>query len=644
MAYKDFKDYVKLNYETELYDALRKFLDSYGWLSIARGKMDNLQVVIVHSKVLQLPHRIIEVDMKITVEISIDERSEKKWFDVQGDINLKKQFTVKNVNIATPEKDVAEKGVFSEFMLEDLSDEEMENMADSFWKFYCKDAIFDLYKFPFNTVLQKIHMYIEESVMPGCIMGRMYFRKTEISIYTKYPYPRGKVVETVEKIHPGTVVLNKQGEFFDEVGGYISVIAHEIVHWICHRNFFEILSLLNNGTCILECNSELQPYRDDLTGMEKAIWFAEWQANALGTRLVIPRIVFEELWHQSYAEVKKVPYKSYNRAEIFEQTIMRISKLCGVSKFVVKQRAIQLGKSEAIGTLLYVNNKYHNPVSFKPGVLKQGETFIVDEGGLEDLRKKNKYLQELLNTGKFVYLGYVVCINDAKYIENEDGKLDLTEYARNNVDECCLIFNLSPVKRLQDKRKYTNQIALNLEVSCYDYIEHNGEYKYDSENVNNKNRIALKAELDKIIEAKKETDKVLHKMYQDMQNVEGIKKSKTEFGKMLIFHMNRKGLKIRDLTDKINVSKQSIEKWRSGKAIPDLDNVMAIIIGLNLKPDYCWPMLEAAGYSLNSKEDKMIIYKMLIEKHTDGNLEQWNDIITAKGFPTIPYKRGQKEI
>lgn len=58
-------------------------------------------------------------------------------------------------------------------------------------------------------------------------------------------------------------------------------------------------------------------------------------------------------------------------------------------------------------------------------------------------------IKELLDCGKFAYLGYVVCINDDEYIrEAKDYEkeiygydYELTDYARNYVDECYLIFD-----------------------------------------------------------------------------------------------------------------------------------------------------------------------------------------------------------
>lgn len=638
MEYNDFRSYIQINYENELYEFLREFLDSHNGESSAKYEMSNLKIVSVRSKLLKLPYRMIDIDMKIMVDISI--YAKKTWFDVLASINSEKRLIIKSINIGAPEKSTAGQFVFNEFILSDLSDEEMENVADQFWISYCKDAIFNMYRFPLATVLEKVHMYIEESILPESVMGRMYFRKTEISTYIKHP--RFGNLENVESVLPGTVVLNAQGEFWDKVGGYVLTVTHEIVHWMYHRDFFEILSLLSDDTSVLECNSKLQVYADDFTGREKAMWFAEWQANALGMRIALPRIIFEKMWEKQYQVVSQMPHKNFNKAEITENVILRISKLCGISEFVVKQRAIQLGKDEAIGTLLYVNNKYYAPIGIKAGVLSWGETVIVSERDLKDLCKKNEYLQELLNTRKFVYLGYVVCINDAKYLEKKrEGEYELTEYARNNINECCLIFYLKSIYEINDKRKFYDQVYFNQEVSSYDYEEHN--HKVDIFNPNdkrNKDAEEICRILEKVKEAKRETVKINGEVSNAI--VED-KDSKTEFGKILKYHMNRKHITVKILADRTYMSTTIIEDWRDGKKKPRLDNVMAIIIGLNLKPDYCWRLLNAAGFSLEGTDDKTIIYKYLIEKHTDGDINQWNHILKAVGLPEIPNKQGEKK-
>lgn len=58
---------------------------------------------------------------------------------------------------------------------------------------------------------------------------------------------------------------------------------------------------------------------------------------------------------------------------------------------------------------------------------------------------------------------------------------------------------------------------------------------------------------------------------------------------------------------------------------------LALCIGLNLKPEYCYSLIEKAGYSLKATEEHMV-YRFLIDNHTDENLESWNKTLADFGI------------
>lgn len=62
--------------------------------------------------------------------------------------------------------------------------------------------------------------------------------------------------------------------------------------------FFKILSLLNKDDDSLSCEVGPQMSSENLEGVQKAIWWAEWQANALAPRILMPRTMFLELFNQ----------------------------------------------------------------------------------------------------------------------------------------------------------------------------------------------------------------------------------------------------------------------------------------------------------------------------------------------------------
>lgn len=184
---------------------------------------------------------------------------------------------------------------------------------------------------------------------------------------------------------------------------------HEIVHWEKHQKFFEILALLNDDVDKLSCEVIPQAKPDDLEGVQKAIWWAEWQANALAPRILMPKALFVNLFEQIYKEQAKTPY--HFSGEIMERSIEKIADCFGVSRYAAKVRALQLGYKTAEGTFLHIDGHYHSPFTFNPEALSDYRTFVIDRRNFDRLRLNNERFGEMITTGEFVYTGCVVCVN-----------------------------------------------------------------------------------------------------------------------------------------------------------------------------------------------------------------------------------------
>ena len=250
--------------------------------------------------------------------------------------------------------------------------------------------------------------------------------------------------EVDTKILPGTIVINRKHFFLGSVGSPLNTIAHELIHWELHQRFFELLALLSEDSDALSCNADPPMSDSHLNGLQKAIWWAEWQANSLAPRILMPGRLFTSVLMQVYAEKRETTLYRCS-AEIMEETIECIAELFGVSKLSAKIRAIQLGITEAEGVCLYIDGNYHPPFTFRRGALAPKKTFILDRTNYERLMIESTEFFELINSGQFVYTGCVVCINDPLYIEKshfpQRSEFELTIYARENANECCLAFD-----------------------------------------------------------------------------------------------------------------------------------------------------------------------------------------------------------
>lgn len=91
--------------------------------------------------------------------------------------------------------------------------------------------------------------------------------------------------------------------------------------------------------------------------------------------------------------------------------------------------------------LAYQKSKELNvPVEYWCNI--EENTFYIDYPNFITLFKENKDFREFVGTDKFIYCENRVVMNYSKYVSHrEDGSVFLTQYAKENNDECCLIFS-----------------------------------------------------------------------------------------------------------------------------------------------------------------------------------------------------------
>lgn len=651
--YNDFKSYIQSNYAEYLSRVVFTFVNekhdglgfhSYSVLSLCKQEIENLSVKSLRCN--DMPGPFVKIDVNLTADIVMLGLGTKKyeadrktrWFTVHIVANINNGMVIDESKTSTEEY---APGTFDkttaldEFLVPYVYTADLEDIADDFTLFYCQDAIYgpeEPYAFPYWHVLQQMEIDAYEADLPEMQMGRMYFKKSTVTVYKKSPMIGEQKYEDAE-IHPGTMLISKNSRFMHNTQSAILTIAHEIVHWYYHQKFFKILSLLDDQSSMMPCDVEPQKYDEEMTSLQKARWFVEWQANAIGMRIALPQELFVQAMREVYSEQSKIPQKGSFTAEVLEATLEIVGNMFGVSKFVAKQRAIQLGLDAAAGTMIYIDGHYHRPFSFAEGILGQKQTFVIDKDSLDGLCREDKVLSDLIVSGQFIYLGYVVCINDKQYVEKKDpkwmspgeGEYDLTEYARDHVDECCLIFDWDSISGKNDDGGFYGLCYLSKDVSAQNRIEHT----YNPDFECNQDTMALAKQIAKYKAAFAAEEKVLRELPRT-------------FPDQLIYHMDRKNITVEALAFQSNLSTTTIKKYRAGTSRPDLDNIMAVFIGLNLPEIYCDQMLDACGLALKDMDLKQKVYRVLIREHSDGNLYQWNKILRGFNLESIPNRRNQK--
>lgn len=646
--YLDLKSYLQVNYIELFTSEIQKYVDdnfdgggfhSINVLSLLKHRIENVEVKALTCH--DAPGPIVKMDVGLSadiVEMGLGTREyeadrKRRWFAVylQGilrdglvDVEV---LDVKEFHNGKFEKESA----LDQFLVPYIYTATLEDTADDFTDFYCCDAIYDGYKLPVAHILDALEIKYFFADLPDNCFGRMYFRKATATVYETLSYG-GELKKENIIIEPGTMLISRDKYYLGSDGTQRLTIAHEIIHWYLHQKYFKLLALLDDQSDMMSCEVEPSRYEDSMTMAQKAHWYAEWQANALALRIAMPQALMVKAMTEVDASVTPKRF----RGEMAEEIIRRIAELFDVPIFAAKQRVRQLDYEAADGAFVYVDGKWHEPFVFEWGDLDHHQTYVIDRGGYESIYGKNPEFAELVDSGKYIYLGYVVCINDPKYVTvdfiGDRAELKLSDYAREHADECCLKFSFkstSYLQEMQDKYEFYGESYLSKEVKGDNYVEHYYDKNFNLNCLQNADDISKEVAV--IFEAQEAEDKVMLEMQQ---------KRLTTFADTLIYHMDRKDIKVEELVERSGLSDTTIKKYRAGTSNPPIENVMAVCIGLNLPKAYSIHLLKTCSYTLgDSPRDRA--YKLCLD-YDEGTLELWNRILDACHQSRIPDRKNQK--
>lgn len=457
----------------------------------------------------------------------------------------------------------------------------------------------------------------EYGKFPETILGRIYLKEGKL-----------KVDETEKTVKKNTIVINSESKYINDLNCEEFVKAHERAHFLFHRKYKKIRSLLDSDLETLDFIIDMPYMEKTWSNKRKADWVVEWQANMYGIGAIIPEKWVCEILDDALEKSDSVR-DILCMPKIIEKAVETLASICNISHSFVKFRAFQLGYDMAAGTFISVDNQNRDPIYYPKGTLGVTQTFIIGRQELEKVCAKDSNFKEALDSGELIYLGYVVCKNDEKYIEKIEDDYEreirgcgykLTDYASAHADECCTIFSFAGAGE-DDLEKEYSSYYLNFRLSSYENLE----YYVDRER-------EVQKEIERFRKEREEILKILESgEYQKWRT----------FSDLLKFHMAKNKMTISELEERTTLSSTIIKRYKKG-AIPSLENLMAIFVALNLHEIFCNDMLEACGYKLSDRNEKSAIYKKLIREHSGENIHQWNTILRQAGYPILPNKKGQK--
>lgn len=502
----------------------------------------------------------------------------------------------------------------SKYLVPYLYAEDLEKEAEKFLDKYCRHALREPMPIPLDELMFNMGLELYEAPLPDNIFGKTYFAEATVDVFNE----DGEVVP--QNINPGTILLNPNIFFMRNIGSRNNTVVHECVHWDRHDKFFELQKLLNSDLSSLTCEVIEHKSQKD-SGIDGALQWMEWQANALTPRILLPASTTRQKL-KDILLCLHIENPERSESDIMEEAIQELANFFAVSKFAAKLRAIELGFTQAQGVWNYVNGQYLPSFSFKTTALKKDESYIIDTKNACYEANFDEGAKAALSNGDFLYVDNMYCINDPKYVtETEDGGCTLTPYARQHVDECCLKFKQKfKISSTQGDAFYT-QCTLSRDIDSSSYCECN--YIDDEDNQDVGKRAA---------ELKKLKDEGIRIM-------EILRNLPMSFSGTLDAHMNRlqkeDGRKMTnlELSLRTGLSDRYIQDLRKEEKNVSFETVCAICIGLHLHPKFSNDLISKSRNAYPLTEEGYF-NQFLIEHHYMETLDLCNEKLIEMGYRT----------
>lgn len=370
------------------------------------------------------------------------------------------------------------------------------------------------------------------------------------------------------------------------------VIVHECVHAYEHYLFFFLQSLYRS--MLSDIPLPLEDITSQVTEGSPLQWI-ENQAAHMTPRIRMP---LSQTAVKAAELFKK--YEKFPEIIALEKVTADLSEFYDVSKLTARNRLVELGYSNAEHIGHYANG---SPVPGYKSCRRIGwdQTYTIDFDKMVMEYSRNSSFREILKSGDYIYVEGHLCINSSKYIWERNGMTCLSGYARNNIDECCLLFT---VKHENEDYVYVPG-ALNREAR-------RGELSY----------LYLTEHKSPVAEAM-----AVSRIRQDLPS---------EFSETIVYHMHNLAMSRGLLAERSLLSEKTISRMRNeGRKRYSVRNIIAVCIGLSLYPELSHDLLEKADIRLHSDDPEEQCYEVMLRTMYRSDIYAWNEMLRLNGFSPL---------
>ena len=348
----------------------------------------------------------------------------------------------------------------------------------------------------------------------------------------------------------------------------------------------------------------------------------EWHANGIAPRLLMPKKTTKQKVNDLFTEYS-LKYPENAKTNMFEQVIDDIADFFQVSRLAAKIRLQQLGYKEFEGIYNFVGNQYLRSYSFELKALASNQTFTISFPNACLLNFKNAKFRELMDSQRYVYVDSHFCLNNSKYVTMVDyGIYEMTDYAYEHMDECCLVFDIY----------YKNDRKKNISITIFnEYIMYRGKSSVDIE-VDFSDYLSI---VDGRIEVRDgEIFKELAKIVDELPG---------SFTKTLVYHRDRKELTQEELEEASGISVSTIRRLETkSDTNRSVEHMMALSLGMKLFPTLSFDLIDKSGTSFRDENVTHLAYKMVLNNMYHKGAQECNSWLIEMGIPGFLKKEEKK--
>lgn len=574
-------------------------------------KLDDFTVKKVLSRKIRADYILSELQVITSIEIKGHTRygyesdNADFWFRVTVQFKLDDgvhELTVLDViPFDSKNYDSSELGLSPQFVPY-IKAKEMDDIAEEILKKYFPDSLQVPMALPVDTYLSNIGLTKVEGKLTedSSIFGEMVFKDTEVIFYDEGKPQTRLIKKKTVLVDPNVICLRNQGS-------YNNTLVHESVHWLLHYYHNEYKMLFDNDHYRSSSRSDSSVL--NFSGWTDYDWM-EWQANGIAGRILMPRRTIKQMVQELFVKYS-LEFEEDKKTTMFEQIIDELSEFFQVSRLAVKIRLDQLGYTEFEGIYNYVGDEYIRSYVFEVGALKKGQTFTISLNNACMLNAMNSEFRELMDTERFVYVDSHFCLNDDKYVEMiELGIYQMTDYAYDHMDECCLTFDI----------RYQSNGAIS-------YKDFNDYIMYRGSDPNLKIKVDFSECLINIGTSPEYNGEIYQKVAEIMETLPG------HFCGTMVAHRKRRSYSQEKLEESSGISVATIRRMETDKEYQKtLGKLMAICIGLKLYPDFSFDLISKSNCNFDNTIIFHSAYKMLLRTCYHLSVDECNQKLKEFGI------------